>query len=57
VGRPGDGSVDFPAVFARLADLDYRGWLVVEAEEDPAKAEPFAKARAARDYVRVHAGI
>jgi myo-inosose-2 dehydratase len=57
VGRPGNGSVDFPAVFARLADLDYRGWLVVEAEEDPAKAEPFAKARAARDYVRAHAGI
>jgi inosose dehydratase len=57
VGEPGDGSVDFPQVFARLAALDYRGWLVVEAEEDPAKAEPFAKARAARAYVRSHAGI
>ncbi len=57
VGTPGDGSVDFPEIFARLAALDYRGWLVVEAEEDPAKAEPFAKARAARAYVRTHAGI
>lgn len=56
-GEPGDGSVDFPQVFARLAALDYRGWLVVEAEEDPAKAEPLAKAHAARAYVRAHAGI
>jgi len=56
-GEPGDGSVDFPQIFARLEKLDYRGWLVVEAEEDPAKAEPAAKARRARDYVRTHAGV
>lgn len=55
-GEPGDGSVDFPQIFARLERLDYRGWLVVEAEEDPAKAEPAAKARRARTYVRDHAG-
>lgn len=57
VGQPGDGSVDFPAVFRRLAALNYHGWLVVEAEEDPAKAEPTEKARRARDYVRTHAGV
>jgi len=28
---PGDGCVDFPAIFALLAAADYRGWLVVEA--------------------------
>ena len=55
-GRPGDGSVDFPEVFRRLAAQAYRGWLVVEAEEDPAKVEPFAKARRARHYVKSHAG-
>ncbi|MCQ4162381.1 myo-inosose-2 dehydratase [Roseomonas sp. GC11] len=35
---PGDGMVDFPAVLAELPD--YRGWIVIEAEQDPAKADP-----------------
>lgn len=36
---PGDGDgVDFPAVLAELAG--YAGWVVVEAEQDPAKAAP-----------------
>lgn len=54
---PGDGSVDFPAIFRVLAAADYRGWLVVEAEEDPLKVPPLPKARAARAYVREHAGV
>ena len=40
---PGDGAVDFPAVLAELAG--YAGWLVVEAEQDPAKANPLSYAR------------
>ena len=35
---PGDGSVDFGAVFGALPD--YSGWLVLEAEQDPALADP-----------------
>jgi len=35
---PGDGCVDYPAVLAPLARARYRGWLVVEAEQDPAVA-------------------
>ncbi len=35
---PGDGMVDFPAVLGELAG--YSGWLVVEAEQDPEKANP-----------------
>ena len=35
---PGDGMVDFAAVFAALPGYD--GWVVVEAEQDPAKANP-----------------
>lgn len=54
---PGDGSVDFPAIFRLLAAANYRGWLVVEAEEDPFKAPPLPKARAAREYVRAYAGV
>ena len=34
---PGDGDVDFTSIFQTLADNDYKGWVVVEAEQDPAK--------------------
>ena len=53
---PGDGAVDFPALFRILAAAGYRGWLVVEAEEDPVKVPALPKAEAAREYVRRHAG-
>ena len=39
---PGDGMVDFTAVFRELAD--YSGWVVIEAEQDPTKANPKAYA-------------
>ena len=39
---PGDGMVDYPGVFAALAG--YSGWVVVEAEQDPAKAHPLTYA-------------
>jgi inosose dehydratase len=42
---PGDGAVDFAAVLAPLARAGYAGWLVVEAEQDPAKAHPLTYAR------------
>ena len=40
---PGDpeGSIDFRAVTDALAQMDYDGWIVVEAEQDPAKVAPF----------------
>lgn len=53
----GDGCVDYPAIFATLAAVDYRGWLVVEAEEDPVKVPALPKAKKARDYVRVQTGV
>jgi len=40
---PGDGMVDFPAVFRELPNYD--GWVVVEAEQDPAKANPLEYAK------------
>ncbi len=54
---PGDGMVDFPALFAELAKHRYRGWLVVEAEEDPVRVPALPKALKAREYVRTHAGV
>jgi inosose dehydratase len=41
---PGDGSIDYPAILRVLADADYSGWLVVEAEQDPRKAHPLTYA-------------
>jgi len=41
---PGDGCVDFPAVFAALKAHAYDGWVVVEAEQDPKKADPLTYA-------------
>lgn len=39
---PGDGSVDFAAVFAALRE--YSGWVVLEAEQDPRIADPLSYA-------------
>ncbi len=38
---PGDGCVDYPTLFNGLKNIDYTGWLVVEAEQDPSIAPPF----------------
>ncbi len=54
---PGDGSIDFPAIFAILEENDYSGWMVVEAEQDPEKANPFVYAKNARAYIKKNAGI
>lgn len=42
---PDDGMVEFDAAAARLAGIGYKGWFVVEAEQDPAKAPPLGYAR------------
>ena len=50
---PGDaeGHVDFAAVTERLAKMDYDGWIVVEAEQDPAKAPPYAYSKLGYDTI------
>jgi inosose dehydratase len=42
---PGDGAIDFRSVAKVLADIGYSGWVVVEAEQDPKKANPLEMAR------------
>ncbi len=54
---PGDGCVDYKGVFEALNEAHYEGWLIVEAEQDPEKANPFEYACMARDYIRRTAGI
>ncbi|MFK7852811.1 MAG: myo-inosose-2 dehydratase [Granulosicoccus sp.] len=40
---PGDpqGCIDFQAVTDKLKQMDYAGWIVVEAEQDPSLAAPY----------------
>ncbi|HME39249.1 MAG TPA: myo-inosose-2 dehydratase [Steroidobacteraceae bacterium] len=37
---PGDGDLDFTKVMQALGDIGYSGWIIVEAEQDPASADP-----------------
>lgn len=38
---PGDGMIDYHAVMQALADKSYEGWIIVEAEQDPTRADPY----------------
>ena len=42
---PGDGVIDYDAVLGTLHAAGYEGWLVVEAEQDPALAPSYAYAK------------
>ena len=42
---PGDGAIDYGAFLSVLKSTGYAGWLVVEAEQDPAVAHPATYAR------------
>jgi inosose dehydratase len=46
---PGDGTIDFGAFAKVLAEIGYSGWVVVEAEQDPKKANPLEMARIGHD--------
>ncbi len=54
---PGDGSLDFAPVFDILADTGYEGYVLVEAEQDPAVANPLEYAMKARKYIAEKAGL
>ena len=54
---PGDGCIDFSPIFKALAEKGYQGWFVVEAEQDPDKANPQEYAKIARNFIRENAGI
>ncbi|MGF1875304.1 myo-inosose-2 dehydratase [Photobacterium frigidiphilum] len=41
---PGDGCIDYSTLFTLLKNNEYQGWLVVEAEQDPAVANPLTYA-------------
>ncbi|HEY5706772.1 MAG TPA: myo-inosose-2 dehydratase [Terrimicrobiaceae bacterium] len=49
---PGDGCVNFSEIAKFVKTSDYRGWVVVEAEQDPAKATPEVYAQKAFRYIK-----
>jgi inosose dehydratase len=55
---PGDGCIDYSATYRDLIAAGYDDWLVVEAEQDPALAEPIVYARKGFQHLRgiVNAG-
>ena len=46
-----DGCIDFQAITDRLKAMDYDGWIVVEAEQDPAIAPPFEYSKIGFDHI------
>lgn len=49
---PGDleGCIDFQSVTDALKEMDYSGWIVVEAEQDPVKAPPYEYSKMGYDH-------
>ena len=54
---PGDGCIDFDPIFRTLEEADYEGYMVVEAEQDPAKANPLKYALTARKFIAEKTGL
>ncbi|NRG16256.1 myo-inosose-2 dehydratase [Rhizobiales bacterium] len=48
---PGDGAIDFQPIADELKAMDYAGWIVVEAEQDPAKAPPYEYSKKGYDHI------
>lgn len=48
---PGDGCIDFAEVTDALKYIGYEGWIVVEAEQDPAKAAPYDYSKAGYEHI------
>ena len=54
---PGDGAIDFKPIFDVLDENNYEGYVLVEAEQDPAVANPFEYALKARKYINEVSGL
>ncbi len=48
---PGDGCIDFSSIVKILQQNHYNGWIIVEAEQDPDKADPLHYAISARNFL------
>ena len=56
---PGDGMINYDDVMHQLYKVGYEGWIIIEAEQDPAKANPLEYAKIgynALEKARLNAG-
>ena len=54
---PGDGCINYDPIFKVLEDAGYEGYMVVEAEQDQAKANPLEYAIRARKFIAEKTGL
>lgn len=54
---PGSGGIDFDRPLAALKEAGYRGWYVIEAEQDPAQYDAATVSREALTFLRERYGI
>ena len=54
---PGDGMIDFTPIFNLINESGYKGWMIVEAEQDPSNFNPLHYAKKARRYIRETANL
>ena len=54
---PGDGCINYDPIFKVIEDAGYEGYMVVEAEQDPAKANPLEYAIRARKFIAEKTGL
>ena len=48
---PGDGCIDYEPLFKILYENSYENWLIIEAEQDPIKANPLEYAKIGYTYL------
>jgi inosose dehydratase len=48
---PGDGNLNMKELSKVIHESNYKGWLVVEAEQDPSKANPYEYAKKGFDFL------
>ena len=48
---PGDGCIDYEPLFKILYENNYDKWLIIEAEQDPKKANPLEFAKIGYNYI------
>ena len=48
---PGDGCIDYEPLIKVLFESNYKNWLIIEAEQDPKKANPLEYAKIGYNYL------
>ena len=49
---PGDGCIDYEPLFKILFKNNFKKWVIIEAEQDPKKANPFKYAKIGNKYLK-----